>query len=200
LAIYVARNAHTLPWPGHASPRHYPAPHVLLIEGHTDTRELYELWLSQRAFAVTAAASGAEALVAARGCAPDLVIVELMVADGGLPLVRALRAEPGCRDTVIVVLTTQAGPVLQQRALEAGADFYLVKPCGILRLGEVMAIASRHRFRLVTPDPDAPRSMTRLRQAVRRFRAIGERLAGDSPAPPASPGLPRPGLPGPGLH
>ena len=183
MATHAGRTAHTLPWSERPSTARYPPPNVLLIEGHADTRELYELWLAQRAFAVTATASGAAALAAARAQAPDVVLVELMVPDGGVPLVRALRAEAGCRDTILIVVTTQADAALRQHALEAGADFYLVKPCGIIRLGEVMAIASRDRPRLVTPDTcGAKPPSARIRQALRRSRAIRERLAPDPPA------------------
>ena len=112
-----------------------------------------------------------------------------MVPDGGVPLVRALRSEAGCRDTILIVLTTQAETALRERALEAGADFYLVKPCGVIRLGEVMAIASRDRSRLVAPDTSGAKvPPARIRLAVRRARAIRERLASDQPALPVPPG------------
>ena len=189
LATQPGRTAHTLPWPDRTSPVRYPPPCVLLVEGHADTRELYELWLTQREFAVTAAASGGAALTAARAQTPDVIIVELMVPEGGVPLVRALRAEAGCRDTILIVLTTQADTALREHALEAGADFYLVKPCGVIRLGEVMAIASRDRSRLVAPDTyGAKPPSSRIRLALRRSRAIRERLASDTSASPAPPG------------
>jgi DNA-binding response OmpR family regulator len=161
---------------------------VLLIEAHADTRELYELWLTQRAFTVCVAASGGAALMAARAQVPDVAVVELMVAEGGIALIRALRGETGCRDTVIVVLTTQTDPAVREHALEAGADGYLVKPCGLLRLGETMAVASRDRSRLVAPDVyGAKRPPSRLRLAAQRSRAIRERLASDTaPSMPSS--------------
>jgi DNA-binding response OmpR family regulator len=174
---------HTLPWSERTTTARYPPPNVLLVEEHADTRELYELWLTQRAFAITATASGDAALAAARAQAPDVIVVELMVPNGGLPLVRALRAEAGCRDAIMIVLTTQADTALRQHALEAGADFYLVKPCGVIRLGEVMAIASRDRSRLVAPDTyGAKVPPSRIRLALRRSRAIRERLAFDQPS------------------
>ncbi len=189
MATHAGRTALTLPWPDRPSTVRYPPPNVLLIEGHADTRELYELWLTQREFAVTATASGDAGLAAARAQAPDIIVVELMVPDGGVPLVRALRSEAGCRDTILIVLTTQAETALRERALEAGADFYLVKPCGVIRLGEVMAIASRDRSRLVAPDTSGAKvPPARIRLAVRRARAIRERLASDQPALPVPPG------------
>ena len=120
MATHAGRTAHTLPWSERTSAAHYPSPTVLLVEEHADTRELYQLWLSQRAFAVTATASGDAALAAARAQAPDVIVVELMVPDGGVPLIRALRAEAGCRDTIMIVLTTQADTALRQHALAGG--------------------------------------------------------------------------------
>jgi DNA-binding response OmpR family regulator len=185
LATNAGRTAHTLHSLDRPTTVHYPPPTVLLIEGHADTRDLYELWLTERAFTVLATSSGEAGLAAARVQAPDVIVVELMVPQGGVALVRALRAEAGCRDAVIIVLTTQADTALRERALEAGADFYLVKPCGVLRLGEVMAIASRDRSRLVAPDTYGVRpSSTRIRLVLRRSRAIRERLMPDDPAPP----------------
>ena len=160
-----------------SSPIHYPSPHVLVIDAHADTCELYELWLGQRAFTVTAAASGGEGLASARARTPDVLVVELMVPNGGVPLIRSLRAEAGCRDAVVLVLTTQASDALRARALEAGADVYLVKPLALVRLGEMMAVASRERSRLIAPEaPDGKLPSARLRQSVRRSRAIRERL------------------------
>ena len=188
MATHAGRTAHTLPWSERTSAAHYPSPTVLLVEEHADTRELYQLWLSQQAFAVTATASGDAALAAARAQAPDVIVVELMVPDGGVPLIRALRAEAGCRDTILIVLTTQADTALRQHALAAGADFYLVKPCGVIRLGEVMAVASRDRFRIVAPDSrDAKTPSERIRLAMQRAQAIRERLAWDEPATPVPP-------------
>ena len=188
MAAHAGRTAHTLPWSERTSTVRHPPPNVLLVEGHADTRDLYELWLTQRAFAVTATASGDVALAAVRAQAPDVIVVELMAPDGGVPLVRALRAEAGCRDAIMIVVTTQVDPALRERALEAGADFYLVKPCGVLRLGEVIAIASRDRARLVAPETaGAKPSSARIRLALRRSRAIRERLASDHPAPSVPP-------------
>ena len=152
----------------------------MLVEPHGDTRELYHLWLTQCGFKVTAASSAAEAVAAAHLLPPDVVVVEPMVADGGVPLVQALRRERGCADTALIVLTTQASAVVRRHALEAGADAYLVKPCGVNHLGEAIASASRHRLRLVVPDAGgAPLSRDRVRRAVQRYRAIGERLQAD---------------------
>ena len=147
------------------------------MEPHGDTRELYHLWLTQCGFAVTVALSGDHAVPVARAVAPDVVVVEPWIEGGGLPLIRALRREPACADAAIVVLTTQADRAAHDCAVEAGADAYLVKPCGMSQLAEAIRGASRDRLDLLLPAPFRPKpSRARFRRAVFRWRAITERL------------------------
>jgi len=63
---------------------------------------------------------------------------------------------------------------LREHALAAGADSYLVKPCGAPRLGQAMASASRSRFRDAVPRERRQDAV--LRAAERAF-AIRERVA-----------------------
>ena len=159
---------------GCAVSERYPAPRVLLVDAHADTRALYSVWLTQHAFSVRVAESGDEAVAIARAEALDVIVTEMMVPDGGPPLVRRLRAVPAAADAVLLVLTTQTAAMLREQALEAGADSYLVKPCGAPRLGEAMVSASRARFRSAIPTE--LRQDAVLRAAQRAF-AIRERMA-----------------------
>jgi DNA-binding response OmpR family regulator len=165
----------------------HAAPRVLLVEAHADTRELYSLWLTQCGFQVTLADTADAALAAARSDAPDVVVTELMVPGGGVSMVRALRAELAAGGAVLIVLTTQARPAMRQESLAAGADAYLVKPCGVPRLAEHMLAASRDRLaRPMAIDGDGAETR---RVAADRFAAIAERVdldaaVGRSPRPP----------------
>jgi CheY-like chemotaxis protein len=149
---------------------------VLLIEEHQDTCELYSMWLTQCGFVVEVAVSAPDALVSACAAAPDVVVVELMVPGGGVSFVRALRTEPALAAAVVIVLTTQAGDQIREAALAAGADAYLVKPCGVPRLAQTMLAASRARLSNVPA-----RSSTGERQlAANLSAAIAERLDRDA--------------------
>jgi CheY-like chemotaxis protein len=158
----------------------YPAPRVLLADAHGDTRALYETWLVQRGFSVVGAASGDETVQLAQAHAPDIIVTELMLPGGGTHVLNRLRADAGTADVVLIVLTTQNAVALRDEAIDAGADIYLVKPCGAARLGEVMASVSRARFERLAPRADGNRSAL-LRAAQRTF-AIRERIG----APPES--------------
>jgi two-component system chemotaxis response regulator CheY len=167
----------------------YPAPRVLLADAHGDTRALYETWLVQRGFSVIHAASADDMLQRVRGAAPDVIVTELMLPGGGTHVIDQLRADPVTRDAVVIVLTTQNAIALRDRAIEAGADLYLVKPCGAARLGDVMASASRARFERLAPRVDGDRAAL-LRAAQRTF-AIRERVrAGAAAERPAAPPTP----------
>jgi CheY-like chemotaxis protein len=105
-------------------------------------------------------------------------VIEPMFEPDWVALIRALRAEPTCADAVVIVLTTRTDGAVRRQAIEAGADAYLTKPCGVTQLADAIATASLDRLRLVAPEPSRiRRSRLRLRQAVQRCRAIRERLA-----------------------
>lgn len=153
----------------------YAPPRVLLIDEHQDTCELYSLWLTQCGFVVDVAASAAAALASARAVAPDVVVFELMVPGGGVPFVQALRAEPALAAAVLVVLTTQARDRIREATISAGADAYLVKPCGVPRLAETMLVASRTRLAGVPARGHIPDRQL----AANLSAAIAERLDRD---------------------
>jgi DNA-binding response OmpR family regulator len=165
-------------WPDLPLAARHPPPTVLLIEPHADTRELYHLWLTQCGFVVTVAASCVDAGAAARRTGADVVVIEPMFEPDWVALIRALRADPICADAVVIVLTTRTDGAVRRQAVDAGADAYLTKPCGVGQLAEAIATASLERLRLVAPEPcRMTPSPLRLRQAVQRCRAIRERLA-----------------------
>jgi CheY-like chemotaxis protein len=129
------------------------------------------------------AATADETLEQAHTHAPDVSVIELMLPGGGTHVVDRLRADAATRDVVVIVLTTQNAVALREQALDAGADIYLVKPCGAPRLGDVMASVSRARFERLAPRLDGDRSAL-LRAAQRTF-AIRERIhAGEAATTP----------------
>jgi DNA-binding response OmpR family regulator len=155
----------------------YAGPRVLLIEEHEDTCELYSMWLTQCGFVVDVAASATDALASVRAAAPDIVVLELMVPGGGVSFVRALRAEPGLDAAVLIVLTTQAGDQTCRATLSAGADAFLVKPCGVPRLAERMLAAARDRL----AGALAVGTGVERDRASHLSAAIAERLDGGAP-------------------
>lgn len=101
---------------------------VLVVDDEVYIRELVSQILSAR-YQVFFAASGDEALAAAKACRPSVIILDLsMPGIGGMETCRRLRGDPATRGIHIVMLT--AFSELEQRiaAFESGADDFLAKP------------------------------------------------------------------------
>ena len=133
---------------------------------------MYEMWLTQRGFSVIHAASADDLLTLSHVHSPDVVVLEVMLPGGGPATVSRLRADPVTSDAVVVVLTSQNVAALRDESIDAGADIYVVKPCGAARLGEIMVSVSRARFERAAIRPGGRDAL--LRAAQRTF-AIRER-------------------------
>lgn len=95
---------------------------ILLAERDRFAAELAEYLLRTEGYDVCVALDPAEALRLQRDRAPDLVVVELMMAGGGLRLCEQLLGESEPPLLAVSVLD------LADQALEAGAAAFLVKP------------------------------------------------------------------------
>ena len=75
------------------------------------------------------ATSGSHGLREAERVKPDLVLLDLNLADmSGLDVVHALRRDESTRDIPIIVLSADATPARVAEARQAGVDEYLTKP------------------------------------------------------------------------
>lgn len=100
---------------------------VLVVEDDGVLRRM-EVWLLEQAgMTVIAAADGHEGLERALSDAPDVILLDLILPGcSGLEVLRRYRREGGRAG--ILVLTAVTGEKLAQSALDAGADFLLMKP------------------------------------------------------------------------
>jgi CheY-like chemotaxis protein len=104
-------------------------PLILLVEDHQDTRQMYAEFLSM-AFDVTTAPDGTEALALARTLRPDLLITDLSLPGlDGFTLTALIRKDAALSGIPIICLSGYGGHRYEERALEAGCDRLLQKPC-----------------------------------------------------------------------
>lgn len=103
---------------------------VLVVEDHPDTRELLSVVLGQAGGLVKTVATAREALTAAGILLPDVVTVDLSLAQGedGYWLLERLRALASHRPLRAVAFTAHASREDRTRARAAGFDAYLRKP------------------------------------------------------------------------
>lgn len=99
---------------------------VLVVDDDVTVREVVVSYLKAAGHDVVEAADGADALVAMRSDAADLVVLDLMMPGiDGLEVCRRLRA---VGDVPIIMLTALGAEVDRVVGLESGADDYVTKP------------------------------------------------------------------------
>jgi len=103
--------------------------HVLLVEPHDDTREMYAEYLRVCGFDVIETATTDEALPHIESA--DVVVTEFAVrgAVGGVQFIETLRDARATRRFAIIVVSTHAFEVHRNQAISAGADAFFAKPC-----------------------------------------------------------------------
>jgi two-component system KDP operon response regulator KdpE len=127
-------------------------PHILVVEDDPQVRLALLRALSERDYATSSAATGMAWLEAAVQERPDLVVVDLGLPDiHGHEVLRMLRA---VSSVPVIVSTAREDEHEIVRALDAGADDYLVKPFGASQLD------ARIRAVLRRTAGDAPRDAT----------------------------------------
>lgn len=107
---------------------------ILVIDDEAQIRKLLNITLQSNGYKVSNTATGAEGLAAAANEQPDLVILDLGLPDeNGHVVLKKLRewfTKP------VIILSVQSGEEDIVKALDNGANDYLVKP---FRTGELLA-------------------------------------------------------------
>jgi len=124
-------------------------PSLLVVDGDDDTRMLYRTMFAPFANTIIEAEDGAEALGKALCERPALIVTETRLRRvDGFALCSLLRKDPATQATAIVVVTGSALPADITRAVEAGADRVLIKPCRPEDVVEVARGLWEHRNNL----------------------------------------------------
>ena len=99
---------------------------ILVVERNPAVQRLERFFLEQAGYSVEFASDGISALAQAQELCPKIVVTEILVPRlDGLSLCRKLKADPLTSSIVVLVFShLHAG----DRALEAGADAFIVKP------------------------------------------------------------------------
>lgn len=144
---------------------------ILVIEDDGSIQNLLRISLKSQGYRVTPATTAAGGLASFAAQAPDLVLLDLGLPDtDGLEVLAQIR-----RDTSIpvIVLSARGQESQKVRALDAGADDYLVKPFGVEELYARIRVALRHADSTV-PEPEPVFEMGALRiDRERRQVSVG---------------------------
>ena len=134
-----------------------PRARILVVDDDDSIRNTLEQNLTVSGFEVSAAADGLEGFDRFSSAHPDLVISDLaMPRADGFALIQQIRATG---DTPILVLSVRGGEADKVRALDLGADDYVVKPFSTPELlarvrAQLRRSGSPQRMQLAFPDLD----------------------------------------------
>jgi len=107
------------------------APVVLIVEDDPETRHFYQEIFEQDGFRIEQAHNGLQALEKAIQARPDLIVTDIAVPGiDGIELCRRLRADERTRSVPVLAITGYGDRRYPDRAIDAGADHVLIKPCG----------------------------------------------------------------------
>lgn len=127
-------------------------PHILVIDDEPQILRALRTILGAKHFHVSTASRGEEGLALAAANPPDLIILDL-----GLPDIDGFTVCSRLREWAhipIIVLSVREDERVKVRALDEGADDYLVKPFGIDELLARIRVALRHSAQ-VQGNPEA---------------------------------------------
>jgi len=114
-------------------------PRILVVEDEAEIRRFVAQALEREGFDVFEAGTLERGVIEAKSRRPELVLLDLGLPDGdGVDLIRQLRA---WSDIPVVILSARTDEQDKIRALDAGADDYLVKPFSV---GELLARVRAH--------------------------------------------------------
>lgn len=102
---------------------------ILVCDDEPDITALVAYHLAKAGYRVSTAASGPEALRAAREERPDVVVLDLMLPGvSGYEILKELRSKEDTREIGVILLTARREEPDRIKGLSLGADDYLTKP------------------------------------------------------------------------
>lgn len=108
---------------------------VLTVDDSRTMREMLMLALQDAGYRVVQAEDGVHGLEVLQAENPDIVITDInMPRMDGFGFIEGLRADPAFSGVPVLVLTTESDAAKKQRAREAGATGWIVKPFDPVRL------------------------------------------------------------------
>jgi two-component system, OmpR family, alkaline phosphatase synthesis response regulator PhoP len=130
---------------------------ILIVEDEKDILHLVQFYLEKEGYRTCTAVTGLEGLKLAKSEHPDLVILDLMLAElDGLEVCKQIRADPRTSRLPIIMLTAKAEESDTIVGLELGADDYVTKPFS----PKALVARVKALFRRVEQVQDGPTRLT----------------------------------------
>lgn len=104
---------------------------VLLVDDSFEVLAVHSAYLAHRGYRVLTAGDGDAALSSARENRPDVIVLDhSLPLRTGIEVARELKHDPGTAGIPIVLMTAHSYGAVGRKAMAAGCDAFLAKPCG----------------------------------------------------------------------
>jgi two-component system, cell cycle response regulator len=102
---------------------------ILVVDDNEDNIEIIAMRLRFRGYDIVEARDGEQALALVRDCAPDLILLDVMLPDiDGYEISRRIKGSEDLPFIPIILVTARDSTQDKVAGLDAGADDYLTKP------------------------------------------------------------------------
>ncbi len=102
---------------------------IMVVDDCQTTRKLLGHYLKTRGYSVVFAENGLDALEKLGASPVNLIMTDLnMPYMDGLELIKTLRSDPNWSEIPILMVTTENDHIEKEKALDYGANGYVVKP------------------------------------------------------------------------
>lgn len=138
-------------------------PLVHLVDDDPDALELLRSYLEHAGIDTVQSQSGKQALAKLADSRPDLVLLDVQMPElDGFETLAEMRTQVTLRDLPVIFLTSLDRPNLKVRALDMGADDYVVKPFNSAELVARVRAVLRRGHRAVAPSGWLEGDLSRL--------------------------------------
>jgi CheY-like chemotaxis protein len=112
--------------------------HLLLIDDEDDIREVAGLSLEMtQGWTITTANGGAAGIALARTCAPDAILLDVMMPDlDGPGTLRGLQSQEATKSIPVIFLTAKVQAADRESFMQLGVRGIIAKPFDPITLGE----------------------------------------------------------------
>ena len=123
---------------------------ILVVDDLEDSRFMYAEYLRHVGYRVDTAADGMSAVRKARELLPAVIIMDLSLpVMDGWEATRTLKDDPKTAHICILAVSGHGEPPYRERAMDAGATAFLIKPCipseVAAKIEECLSASSRRR-------------------------------------------------------
>ena len=130
---------------------------ILIIDDEEMVRCSLELILQTKGWQTELADGGVQGLAQARRSPPDLILCDLNMRQmNGLEVLSELRRDPLLKSVPVFIITGNEGQVIEEKALEQGAQAVILKPFDNAELFRLVEIHLNRRETSGNPElPDS---------------------------------------------